>query len=470
MANKKHLKLLRQGVDAWNAWRAREPSSRPDLSGAELRRANLVRANLAQANLSEANLNEANLNEANLNEVNLSGATLNRAKLIRANLVRANLSGANLARANLWRANLSGSNLSKAKLSGADFREADLVTANLDRANLRDAAFRGADLSEANLNAANLRGAKLVGADLRHADLSEAILRVADLSGADLHEADLKGADLGEAILREANLWRANLSRADLVEADLHGANLGRANLSRADLSEAILSEAALVRTNLADAVLTGCSIYGVSAWNLKLSEGTKQQDLVITPPDEPPVTVDDLKVAQFVLLLLRNKKIRKVIDTVGRKGVLLVGRFTDSRIEVLERLREALRQRGYVPIVFNFNKPETKDFTETVRILAGLSKFVIADITNPKSAPLELQATMPEITVPFQPIIEDGQTAFAMLEDMQRKYDWVFPTLRYSWLDRLIETLDDEIVGPAEAKFSQLLLRRAEPIEDRHL
>jgi len=41
----------------------------------------------------------------------------------------------------------------------------------------------------------------------------------------------------------------------------------------------------------------------------------------------------------------------------------------------VLERLREALRQRGYVPIVFNFDKPETKDFTETVRLLAGLAK-----------------------------------------------------------------------------------------------
>ena len=50
--------------------------------------------------------------------------------------------------------------------------------------------------------------------------------------------------------------------------------------------------------------------------------------------------------------------------------------------------LRAALlRKRGYVPIVFNFDKPETKDFTETVRLLAGLLKFVIADITNPKSA-----------------------------------------------------------------------------------
>jgi hypothetical protein len=70
--------------------------------------------------------------------------------------------------------------------------------------------------------------------------------------------------------------------------------------------------------------------------------------------------------------------------------------------------LRKAMQYCSGVDI--NFDKPETKDFTETVRLLAGLSKFVIADITNPKSAPLELQATVPEIMVPFRPIIEEGQ------------------------------------------------------------
>ena len=90
----------------------------------------------------------------------------------------------------------------------------------------------------------------------------------------------------------------------------------------------------------------------------MKLSEGTKQRDLVITPWDEPAVRVDDLEVAQFVYLLLHNEKIRKIIDTVGKKGVLLVGRFTEGRIVVLERLREELRKRDYVPIIFNFDKP----------------------------------------------------------------------------------------------------------------
>jgi hypothetical protein len=122
---------------------------------------------------------------------------------------------------------------------------------------------------------------------------------------------------------------------------------------------------------------------------------------------------------SQFVYLLLNNEKIRDIIDTVGKKGVLLLGRFTEGRIAVLDRLRDELRKRGYLPIVFNFDKPETKDFTETVRLLAGLSKFVIADISNPKSSPLELQATVAEIRIPFQPIIQEGEQPFAMLQDL---------------------------------------------------
>ena len=70
-----------------------------------------------------------------------------------------------------------------------------------------------------------------------------------------------------------------------------------------------------------------------------------------------------------------------------GRASYCLVG-SPGGRIALLERLREELRKRDFLPMVFNFDKPEVKDFTETVRLLAGLSHFVIADITNPRSAP----------------------------------------------------------------------------------
>jgi hypothetical protein len=191
----------------------------------------------------------------------------------------------------------------------------------------------------------------------------------------------------------------------------------------------------------------------------------------VITPEDEPPVTVDDLEVAQFVYLLLHNEKLRKVIDTVGRNGVLLLGRFTEGRIAVVERLRDELRKRNYLPIVFNFDKPETKDFTETVRLLAGLSRFVIADVANPKSTPLELEALVPYLMVPFQPIIEEGDTPFAMLQDLwQQHRDRVLEPIYYSSVDALIGSLDKEIIEPAEVMFKELVLRKAERMMGKHV
>jgi Pentapeptide repeats (8 copies) len=242
------------------------------------------------------------------------------------------------------------------------------------------------------------------------------------------------------------------------------GANLFSAWLQRANLSGATLVAASLVGTDLTGADLTGCHIYGVSAWDLKL-EGTKQQDLVITRPEESTVTVDDIEVAQLVYLLLHNEKIRKIINTIGVKGVLLLGRFTEGRMIVLERLRDKLRNLGFVPMVFNFDKPETKDFTETVRLLCNLSHFVIVDITNPRSAPLELQAVVPDYMVPFVPIIQEGEEPFAMFVDLQKKYDWVLRPIEYPSADRLIEVFEDKVVRRAESKFNDLLARRAEQL-----
>jgi hypothetical protein len=75
MANEEHLKLLKQGVDGWNAWRAKEPSVVPDLSWADLSWAHLVEANLSKANLFKANLSGADLSKANLSGADPIGRT-----------------------------------------------------------------------------------------------------------------------------------------------------------------------------------------------------------------------------------------------------------------------------------------------------------------------------------------------------------------------------------------------------------
>src|SRR6266700_1681001 len=140
--------------------------------------------------------------------------------------------------------------------------------------------------------------------DLNGANLWGANLRRADLIGANLKQANLSGANLSGANLRWADLRKVSLYKADLRWADLEGVDLSEACLSKAKLRKARLRKAQLIQTDFTNADLTGCHIYGVSAWNVQL-EGAIQKDLVITDYDEPEITVDNLKVAQFIYLLL---------------------------------------------------------------------------------------------------------------------------------------------------------------------
>jgi uncharacterized protein YjbI with pentapeptide repeats len=351
-----------------------------------------------------------------------------------ADLSGVDLPKANLAGANLLKANLSGADLSRARLSGANLFEANLRRAILHAVPLRGANLVGADLSGANLGWADLSGARLNGANLRGADLHEAGLSM----------VNIRGADLSGANLREADLSEADLSGADLIEANLRGAQLYAAQL---------------IDTDLTGADLTSCRIFGISAWRLKL-ERAKQQNLVITDRDEPAITVDNIEVAQFIYLMLHNEKIRDVIDSITSKAVLILGRFTDERKAVLDALREELRKHNYLPILVDFDVPATRDITETVSLLARMARFIIADLTDPSSVPKELEAIVPGLAIPVQPLLEGSTRPYAMFKDYW-KYEWVLPVYRYEGLERLLATLAEGVIAPAEGKVKALEERR---------
>ncbi len=242
--------------------------------------------------------------------------------------------------------------------------------------------------------------------------------------------------------------------------------DLSRANLSRANLDGVDLTRATIVETNLNNTILTNCSIYGISAWDVHL-EGARQLDLIITLPDQPKITVDNLKVAQFIYLLLNNQEIRAVIDTITSKVVLILGRFISERKVILDAIRDELRKRNYSPVLFDFDKPANRDLTETVNILAHLARFIIVDLTDPSSAPHEVATIVPHCIVPvqpllaLQPLIIEGRTVerreYAMFQDLRRRHDWVLPTFRYQDTADLLASLKEHIIEPAEQKAKEL-------------
>ena len=341
--------------------------------------------------------------------------------------------------------------LREATLTGATLSKANLSAANLSAATLYKADLREATLTGATLTGATLTGARLRAATLYKADLYKAILYRADLRGADLREADLREATLYKADLYKADLYKAILYRADLREADLREANLREANLSGAFLNSAIL-----VGTNFTAAILTDCSIYGIAAWDVQL-QGATQLNLVITQPDQPTITVDNLKVAQFIYLLLNNQEIRDVINTITTKVVLILGRFTPERKAVLDALRNILRTKDYVPIIFDFDKPASKDTHETITTLARLARFVIADITEAKSIPQELVSIVESLpSLAIQPLLQRDSEPWGMYDHIKR-YPWVLPIHRYIDLPDLLATLEERVIDPAERKAQEL-------------
>ncbi len=265
-----------------------------------------------------------------------------------------------------------------------------------------------------------------------------------------------QGGDAWNSWNEQNRIFRPDLSLANLPGANLSGANLSGADLSGADLVGAFLGHAVLVRTNLVGADLTGCRVYGISAWDLKL-EQTKQENLIVTPPNQPEITVDDLEVAQFIYLLLHNEKIRRVIDTITSKVVLILGRFTPERKAVLDALREELRKRDHLPVLFDFDKPSGRDITETISLLARMARFVVADITDARSIPQELGVIVPDLpSVPVQPLLLEGTGEYGMFEHF-RRYPWVLETYVYASPEELITNLGERVIGPAEAKALEL-------------
>src|SRR5258708_2541638 len=302
------------------------------------------------------------------------------------------------------------------------------------------------DLSDTNLSNSNLSNADLTSADLTSADLSQA-----DLSNSNLTSADLTSADLTTAALTSANLTGADLTSADLSNANLFAANLGGANLSNANLGGANL-----VGTNLREATLPECRIYGVSVWDINLT-GALQNNLVITPEDEANIPVDNLKTAQFLYLLLNNKEIRDVINTITTKVVLILGCFTPERNATLDAIRNELRTRDYVPILFDFDHPGSRDITETVTTLARLAPFIIADLTRARSIPQELTFIIPAFpSVPVQPLLLSSQREYGMLEHFT-KFPWVLPVYKYSDLPHLLTSFKKRVIDPAEQKAQKL-------------
>lgn len=140
---------------------------------------------------------------------------------------------------------------------------------------------------------------------------------------------------------------------------------------------------------------------------------------------------------------------------------MLILGAFSPAeRKDVLDAVKRELRMRGYAPILFDFEGPESRDITTTVTTLARLSRFVIADLTDERSVPHEIASFARGVPVPIRPLVLEGCKEYGMIRDLQTHHHWVLEPYPYDDLEHLLATFEEGVVSPAEAKAGELRSR----------
>jgi hypothetical protein len=155
MANKKHLQILKQGVEVWNEWRSLDLEVVPNLIGANLKGMDLVGVNFREVDLRGANLTGARLMRANL-----FGADFKLANFTNTQLVELTFLSGNLIEANFTRAEISAVTFSFSNLSDASFKEAIIIYSDFHVANLEKANFSATEISHNKFSNVDLSVAK----------------------------------------------------------------------------------------------------------------------------------------------------------------------------------------------------------------------------------------------------------------------------------------------------------------------
>lgn len=474
MHKKQLLTIIQQGVRTWNTWRKDHPTGVERIEDDQDFPPQLIGACLNGINFDGVIINNMDFGRAYLNDATLRGASLKSVNFNGAHLIEADFTTANLEQAQFEQAYLMGAKFHQANLRGASFKQAHLRSTNFSQANLAEAIFDHTDLRDADIHDANLQGiccaaACLSQKSLQRAQLVNADFSHADLAGADLRGADLRGVNFHRTNLQHANLSGANLSASTFQHADLTGANLSAAILRQADFRQAHLTQVNLCNADIREALFNGEDLWGVTeqvvltpellAHNIILNEATIQAGVIINQPGEPRVSVDQLEIAQFIYLLSRQQKFRALLRTVTTKVVLILGRFTGDRKEVLEAMRTSLRTHGYVPVVFEFEQLGSQDFTEMIATLTRIARFVLADFTDAAVAFEDFPAIVRNVPVPVQPLLAANiREEPGTLSKLRSDHAAILDTYRYVNSGHVLESFEKRVIFAAEAKARELL------------
>lgn len=256
-----------------------------------------------------------------------------------------------------------------------------------------------------------------------------------NFSRTNFHKSSFESAIFPKADMTNCYLYEADMSAAGFPGADFSGSMIRKAYCSGTDFTDAIfidcvLNNSTIIRVNFSGVRLEGCNVYGVSAWEIKANEKTVQKELFlhrdnfsrkdIGQSSDVLSYVDDLALAQFFYFLNQPDGFGKSLKQLNKRSVLLLGKFKEGGLELLKTVGEMLRRRNYIPIVFDFDPSEHTSLIENVTTMAGLSRFVLANLEG-NSVPAELAKVTSNYRNPVIGWIHDDKhhEVYAMFKDV---------------------------------------------------
>jgi CHAT domain len=147
-----------------------------------------------------------------------------------------------------------------------------------------------------------------------------------------------------------------------------------------------------------------------------------------------------------------------ELMSTLAERRVLILGRFTGRRLDVLKAIKARLEAHPnhYQAELFTFERPQRRTLVESIIGFAALSRFIVADLSEPRSVQAELQAIVPSFrSVPVVPLINQTGREYATFDDIRRRENVVQPTVRYRNCDDLAEKIYRQVVPLAEQMLS---------------
>lgn len=446
MQQDKLLEIIKDGFRKWNSYRQQIATSQIDLSGL-----NLSCKDLRNYDFSNCILTRTNIQKSHLGNANFKNSIATQANFRNSYFNNSNFQSADLRDSNLRGTIIKDSNFSNCLFNRSDFSGSKIKNAFFTSANIRESTFCSTQLDNVNL----------IKAHFERSLFRDAKILNSEMSLVKLNDSQLLFTEITNCNFNNSMLYNSIIDGCKIEKCDLTGTMFTSGKINNSEINNTILRKIDFRNTQLTADTFTKCDlsnskIFGVSAWKLSLID-TIQEDLRISDSNEPKITIDNIEVAQFIYLLINNEKLRNIISTITSKVVLILGRFTADRMRVLNLLRDELRHKNYLPVLFDFENSPNRDITETVTTLALLSKFVIADITDPKSIPQELSQIVPHMTsLPVQPIILTGHSEYGMFEHF-KKYPWVLDILEYDDDDDIKKTVLDKIISSCESKLIEL-------------